>query len=86
MIVIATATTTKMSARTHKDSSATSFMEMTMISQDRMKSVVMAPLVTLASASGPRSTAGALRGSRVAAELVPDLFGTLIAEVGAAEP
>ena len=56
--VITSATTTRMMARTHKDSAATSFMAMTMISQERMKSVVMAPLVTLASASGPRSTAG----------------------------
>ncbi len=56
--VIAIATATRMTARTHRDSAATSFIAMTMISQERMKSVVMAPLVTLASASGPRSTAG----------------------------
>jgi hypothetical protein len=48
-----------MIARAQIDSLATSFSEMTMISQERMKSVVMAPLVTLASASGPRSTTGA---------------------------
>jgi hypothetical protein len=41
--VMTRATTTRMSARVHIDSAATSFIEMTMISQDRMKSVVMAP-------------------------------------------
>ena len=56
--VMAMATTTRIRARTMKSWSATSFMEMTMISQERMKSVVMAPLTTLFSASGPFSMAG----------------------------
>ena len=56
--VMRTATTARTAACIQKPRSATSFMEMTMISRDRMKSVVMAPRTTVSSASGPRSTAG----------------------------
>ncbi len=46
------ATITRMTARETNGSSATSLSAMTMISADRMKSVLMAPLVTVFSWSG----------------------------------
>ncbi|MET4145495.1 hypothetical protein ABIB45_002408 [Arthrobacter sp. UYCo732] len=63
-----------MNARTQMDLLATSFMKMTMISQDRMKAVGRTPL-----------DRGRLFVRAVTAELVLDLLGTLVAKVGAAQ-
>ena len=55
--MIATATTSRITARGSSDSSATSLRAITMISAERMKSVRIALETMLSSASGPTSAA-----------------------------
>ena len=83
-MVIAIATTTRMTARRRNGSSATSLSAITMISADRMKSVRIAPATIAFSASSPSLDRRAW-SCVVAADAVPDLLGALVAEVGAAD-
>ena len=53
------ATATRMTARLRNGSSVTSLRAMTMISEERMKSVRIAPETIFFSSSGPCSTTGA---------------------------
>ena len=56
--VIASATSTRITARANSGSSVTSLSEITMISADRMKSVRIAPPTSASSCSGPCSLTG----------------------------
>ena len=78
------ATTTRMSARDTNGSSATSLSAMTMISAERMKSVRIAPLVIVFSCSASPAATGSSCSSWPG-DLLPDLLGALVAEVGAAD-
>ena len=79
---MAIATTTRIAARARNGWSATSLSAMTMISADRMKSVLMAPETTVCSSCG-RGGGRAVR--LVAAHGAPDLLEALVAEVRRAE-
>jgi hypothetical protein len=58
---------------------------MTMISAERMKSVRIAPATTVFSWSSHLHDGGGFFPGVVAADLLPDLLGTLEAQVGAAD-
>jgi hypothetical protein len=64
---------------------ATSLSAMTMISAERMKSVRIAPATIVFSWSSHLHDGGGFFPGVVAADLLPDLLGTLEAQVGAAD-
>src|SRR6478735_3591246 len=77
-IVMAMATTTRITSRLRNGSLATSLSAITMISAERMRSVRIAPATIAFSASSPPSPTGT-------ADPAPHLLEALVAEVGTAD-